>query len=137
MAGFTSRNRTNRDVERVSSPAVLVVDEDPSDSCQYCALLWVNGYQVHWTCSYAEGEACLNEHPLDFVIVSQASRAFEGRRIVKRAVRKDLKVPVLVLARHPDMGCYIEAMSLGASDYWQKPVGPDKILEYMTKQTGC
>ncbi len=136
MAGLTSRDRTNRDVERASSPAVLVVDEDPSDSCQYCALLRVNGYQVHCTCSYGEGEACLNERPLDFVIVSQGSRAFEGRRIAKRAVRKDVKVLVLVLARHPDMGCYIEAMSLGASDYWQKPVSPDKILEYVTEQTG-
>jgi two-component system phosphoglycerate transport system response regulator PgtA len=115
---------------------VLVVDEDFKDARQYCALLRTKGYEVQCRCSYAEGEACLKDQQVGFVIVNQGSRAFEGRRIVKHAVRKNAKAPVLVLTRDADMSCYIEAMSLGASDYLQKPVSPEEILQQVAKYTG-
>jgi FixJ family two-component response regulator len=121
--------------EKSPCQTVLVVDEDFNDACQYCALLRDKGYEVQCRGSYDEGEACLKDRQVGFVIVSQGSRAFEGRRIVKHAVRKNGKPPVLVLARDADMSCYIEAMSLGASDYLQKPVSAQEILEQVTKET--
>jgi len=34
----------------------------------------------------------------------------------------DRRTPVLILARCLDIGCYLEAMELGAVEYLQKPV---------------
>jgi DNA-binding response OmpR family regulator len=122
--------------EQASTPTVLVIDEDLDEARRYCALLRDKGYEVRCTCSYAEGEACLKDRPVDFVIVSQGSRAFEGRRSVKRAVRTGRKPPVLVLARETDTSCHVEAMLLGASDYLPKSISAEVILEQVTKQTG-
>jgi FixJ family two-component response regulator len=36
-------------------------------------------------------------------------------------------MPVLVLTRHPNMHCYLEAMQLGAFDYVEKPVEPSAL----------
>ena len=107
---------------------LLVVDEDLRDMCEYCGMLRERGYEVHCVCSYAEGAVCLNREPVDLVIVSQGSPGFEGRRVVERAIEKDRRIPVLVLARSVDMGCYLEAMQLGAFDYLEKPVSASEVV---------
>lgn len=108
---------------------LLVVDEDLRDMCDYCGMLRERGYEVHCVCSYAEGTACLNREPVDLVIVSQGSPAFEGRHVVERAIEKDRRIPVLVLTRSVDMNCYLEAMQLGAFDYLEKPVSASQVLK--------
>jgi DNA-binding response OmpR family regulator len=108
---------------------VLLVEEDRSDMFQYCALLRRRGYRVCCSCSYAEGEACLDSGLVDFVVVSQGSPAFEGRCVLQRAIEKDRHTPVLVLTRAADMNCYLEAMQWGALDYLEKPVSAGELLK--------
>jgi DNA-binding NtrC family response regulator len=115
---------------------LLVVDEDLRDMCEYCLMLRERGYEVHCVGSYAEGEACLASEAVDLVIVSQGSAAFEGRCVVERAIEKDRHLPVLVLARSVDMGCYLEAMQLGAFDYLEKPVSASEVLRLVATHVG-
>jgi two-component system C4-dicarboxylate transport response regulator DctD len=106
----------------------LVVDEDATDLADYSALLEAEGYDVRASTSYIQALDWLGSQRFDFVIVSQGSREFEGRAVLERAVEIDRRVPVLVLARSVDMGCYIEAMHLGALDYFEKPMMPQELL---------
>jgi DNA-binding response OmpR family regulator len=108
-----------------------VVDEDTADACEDCTLLRQYGFEVHRLCSYAGGAACVWKEPVDLVIVSQGSPAFEGRCVVERAIEKDRNTPVLVLARSVDMGCYLEAMQLGAFDYLEKPISASHVLKFV------
>jgi DNA-binding NtrC family response regulator len=108
---------------------LLVVDEDISDTCEFCALLRQCGFEVRCLCSYLEGAAYVRNEPVDLVIVSQGTPEFEGRCVVERAIERDRHTPVLVLARCADMNCYLEAMQLGAFDYLEKPVSPGEILK--------
>ena len=55
-------------------------------------------------------------------MVSQGTPNFEGSRVLKRAAEINRSLPVLVVARFPDMGCYLEAMQLGAVDYLVEPL---------------
>lgn len=113
----------------VPKPKLLVVDEDITDTCEYCSLLREHGFDVHCICSYAEGAACVLKEPIDLVIVGQGSPAFEGRCVVERAIEKDRHTPVLVLTRSVEMNCYLEAMQLGAFDYVEKPVDASQMLK--------
>jgi two-component system response regulator (stage 0 sporulation protein F) len=108
---------------------LLVVDEDFGDMCEYCEILRRADHEVHCVSSYAEGVACLDGRPIDLVIVSQGSPAFEGRRVVERAIEKASHTPILVLARSVDMNGYLEAMQLGAFDYLEKPISAKEILK--------
>ena len=125
------RHDSQRVERRPELPAatVLLVEEDRLDMYQYCALLRRRGYRVCCSCSYAEGKACLDNGPVDFVVVSQGSPAFEGRCILQRAIEKDCHTPVLVLTRAADMSCHLEAMQLGAFDYLEKPVRAGELLK--------
>jgi DNA-binding NtrC family response regulator len=100
----------------------LVVDEYPEGLEYYAAMLEGYGYQVRRCAAYGEGVRCLGNETVDFVIVSQGTPKFEGSCVLKRAVEIDRSLPVVVVVRCLDMGSYIEAMQLGATDYLVEPL---------------
>jgi len=100
----------------------LLVDEYPEDLEYYFNILEAYGYQVRACNSYREGVRWLGNEVFDFVIVSQGTPKFEGSCVLERAIEVDRHLPVLVVARCLDMGCYVEAMQLGAVDYLVEPL---------------
>ena len=106
---------------------LLLVEEDSRDLRYYTAILEQHGYEVNGCPSYAEGLRSLGGGSFDFIIVSQGSRAFEGRTLLERVLTIDRRTPVLVLTRCVDMGCYLEAMQMGAVDYLEKPLAPSDL----------
>ena len=106
---------------------ILLVDESVRDLQYYAAILQWQGHEVRSAPSYTEGWRALDKERFDFVIVSQGSRQFEGRAVVQRAIEIERRLPVLVLTDCLDMGCYLEAMQLGAADYLEKPVLPSEM----------
>jgi len=124
---------TGNNLERMPQPfpvrggKALLVAEEPEALHRYCSLLEDWGYLVRGCHSYKEGMSCLGSEVFDFVVVSQGSRNFEGRCVVERATEIDRRLPVLVVARCLDMGCYLEAMQLGAVDYLAEPISVSEI----------
>ena len=119
-------------IEFSSRPAtVLLVDEDPRDLALYRTLLEGQGLKVIACSSFESGVQCLDAKPIDFVLVSQGSMAFEGRLILERAMRGNRNRSVLVVTRCIDMQCYLEAMQLGAVDYLEKPIAPPDLLRFV------
>lgn len=100
----------------------LLVNENPEDLQLYSSILEAHGYWVRRCRSYEEGVRCLGDEVFDFVIVSQGTPDFEGSCVVKRATEIDRSLPVLVVARCLDIGCYLEAMQVGALDYLVEPL---------------
>ena len=100
---------------------VLLVSEDPEALHYYFTLLQSWGYRVRACRCYEEGVGRLASEVFDLVVVSQGSRSFEGKCVLERALQVNRRSPVLVLARRPDMPCYLEAMQLGAADYLVEP----------------
>jgi DNA-binding response OmpR family regulator len=107
---------------------ILLVDEDARDLQYYAAILQGQGHEVRIVTSYAEGWLALERERFDFIILSQGSREFEGRVVLQHAIEIERHLPVLVLTDCLDMGCYLEAMQLGAADYLEKPVLPAELV---------
>jgi two-component system C4-dicarboxylate transport response regulator DctD len=103
--------------EASPSNAVLLVDEDPRYLESIRNLIQRSGYSVHACNSYPEGIRQLKSGAFDIVVVGQGSRKFEGRSVLEVATAVDRRLPVIVVARFVEMGCYLEAMQLGAVDY--------------------
>ena len=110
----------------------LLVDHDAGDLQYYSALLRGLGYVVHSFATYREAERCLECEVIDFVIVNQGSPAFEARELVERVLARNRRTPVVVLTHCLDMGCYLEAMQLGAVDYVEKPLSPADLEHLVT-----
>ena len=128
MAPGIASSRVPRQPQFLTRRRVLLVDEDARDLQSYSAVLQEEGYEVRACESFAQGVECLDKEAYDFVVVSQGSRAFEGRFLLEQVMTVDRRTPVLVLTRSVDMYCYMEAMQLGAVDYLEKPLPPAEIV---------
>lgn len=112
----------------VTGANVLVVDEDPADRVYYRTVLQRAGCMVVTCGSCEEALNCLKAEEFDLVVLSQGSPAFEGRRVLEKALAVDRHRQVLVVARSLNMGCYLEAMQLGARDYLEEPVAERDMI---------
>jgi DNA-binding NtrC family response regulator len=108
--------------------SVLLVDEDANDLRAFSSLLEQEGYAVRACDTHPDALRWLGSEIFDFIIVSQGSREFKGRSVLKRANKIDRHLPVVVLARCHDVRCYLEAIQLGALDYLEKPLPPQDLL---------
>lgn len=106
---------------------LLLVDEDVGDLLYYTSALKQNGFDVRSCDSYREALVRLEREVFDLVIVSQGSPTFEGCTVLRQAKERDRFLPVLVLTRSMDMGCYLEAMQWGAFDYVEKPLAASEV----------
>jgi DNA-binding response OmpR family regulator len=113
------------------SGRVLLVDEDTSDLRFFRKILEGQGFKVVACTSFEAGVKYLEAEPIDFVLVSQGSQAFEGRRVLDRAMEQNRQRAVLVVTRCIDMNCYLEAMQMGAVDYLVKPVAPGDLVRFV------
>jgi len=112
----------------VSKGRAFVVDEDRGDLAYYRSILQRAGWTVVTSSSYVGALDFLKSECFDLVLLSQGNCAFEGRLVLERALMVDRKRPVLVVARSLDMGCYLEAMRLGAADYLEGPVPETELM---------
>jgi two-component system C4-dicarboxylate transport response regulator DctD len=110
---------------------ILLVDEEAGDLRTLRLTLEGQGFEVFTCTSYEAAIICLEKEPFDFVVVSQGTQAFEGRRVLDHAMQLDRRRPVLVVTRCIDMHCYLEAMQMGAIDYLEKPVPPLDLLRFV------
>ena len=124
MGASMASTRTTDRSRSVAKAKVLLVDEDCEDLEYNCLILEQQGCEVRTCRSFVEGIRCLDGEPFDFIVVCQGGLRFEGRSVLERAMEIDRHRPVVVLTRWHDMACYLEAMQLGAVDYFEKPVNP-------------
>jgi len=110
---------------------VLLVDEEAGDLRILRLILEGQGFEVFTCTTFEAGLQCLETETFDFVVVSQGTQAFEGRRVLDRAMQLNRHLPVLVLTRCIEMQCYLEAMQMGAIDYLEKPVPPADLLRFV------
>ncbi len=108
-------------------PTVLLILEESDDLEIYGDFLRDRGYATLKCTSLNEGINSLETESVSLVIVSQGTRAFEGRQVLERSLQLHPQVPVLVVARVLDMHCYLEAMDLGATDYLERPDPQDMV----------
>lgn len=124
MGASTASHITSDPSRSVAKAKVLLVDEDCTDLEDNRLILEQQGCEVRACKSLVEGVRSLEGEPFDFIVVCQGSLKFEGRAVLERAIEIDRHRPVVVLTRSHDMACYLEAMQLGAVDYFEKPVRP-------------
>jgi hypothetical protein len=63
--------------------------------------------------------------------LDQGSSRFEVRQVLMTAMEVDTEVPVLVLARSYNRGCYEEAMQSGALDYVEGRLNDLELVAFL------
>jgi len=120
------RRGPQQDVEEAktlrAARKILIFDEDIEDLARHAEPFEAHGCEVHKCMSVETAMRCIEREEFDFALVDQGSSAFEGLRVIRHLVRYNLGTPFVVVARCKDGMCYQQALTLGATDYLEKPV---------------
>ena len=114
----------------MSSPRVLVVDDEPQIRRALRLVLRANGYQV---AEVAGGEAALDalvSEPFDLMILDLILPDVDGVEVCRR-VREWSRLPVVVLSALGDEEVKVRALDQGADDYVTKPFSAPELLARM------
>ena len=119
---------------RVAAPAagsrsVLIADDDPAVSRASQRVLVAAGYEVVLADG---GEAAMHAVTLrafDVIVSDIQMPGMSGVELLRAVRTHDLDVPVILVTGNPTIETAIEAVSLGALQYMQKPVSNDTLVK--------
>ena len=117
--------------EPSSYASVLLIDEDLEQLEWVARIIRGIGYSVQACNSYTEGMRQLVSGAFDIIVVGQGGPQFEGRCVLECASEFNRRLPVVAVARHLEMSCYLEAMQLGAVDYLTGPLRGEEMARVM------
>jgi two-component system response regulator FixJ len=108
--------------------AVYVIDDDDAARESLEFLLRSANFVVT---SYDSGAAFLRSLPqvaFGCIITDVRMADLSGIDLLKRLKDLDVKMPVIVVTGHGDVPIAVEAMKLGAADFFEKPFDGDKMV---------
>jgi len=115
----------------MTSPAskgnILVVDDEPQITRVLKTTLSSQGYGVR---SAGDGEQALEEMknwPPDLIITDLRMPVMDGLELCRR-VRKDSRLPIIVLSVKGEETIKVEALDAGADDYITKPFSVNELM---------
>jgi two-component system KDP operon response regulator KdpE len=111
----------------VSSPRVLVVDDERHIVRALKIILRSAGYAVESAETKADALASLAAHPPDALVLDLVLPDGQGVEICED-VRRWSRLPILVLSAVGDEREKVRALDAGADDYVTKPFGTDELL---------
>jgi two-component system response regulator MprA len=115
----------------MSSPRILVVDDDPRILDVLRRGLSYAGYRV---AEAASGEAALAtalDHAPDLVILDLMLPGLDGVEVCRRLRAGDTRLPILMLTAKGRIPDRIEGLDAGADDYLVKPFVLDELLAHI------
>ncbi|HQP34149.1 MAG TPA: sigma-54 dependent transcriptional regulator [Polyangiaceae bacterium] len=113
-------------------PTVLVVDDEKNIRLTLRMVLTGEGYQVVDGATAEEGLAVLarSDTPVDLAILDVKLPGMSGLDMLER-IRKDdatRELPVIVISGHATVHDAVQAIKLGASDFFEKPLNRERVL---------
>jgi two-component system, LuxR family, response regulator FixJ len=112
----------------MTDPIVYVVDDDDAARESLEFLLNTVQLPVRTYNSAVAFLAALPPTAAGCVITDVRMPEVSGIDLLKRLAERGIKVPVIVITGHGDVPLAVEAMRLGAVDFFEKPFDGDKVV---------
>ena len=113
-----------------SRAKIAVIDDEPTNIKVLCRLLSLAGYREFVSTTDArEGVELVGRESPDLVLLDLMMPHVSGLDILQklRAGRATSRIPIVILTASTDHPTKIEALSLGANDFLNKPIDPSEL----------
>jgi FixJ family two-component response regulator len=112
-----------------STPAVYVIDDDPSFRSAVTRLLTVAGYRV---VPYPSAEKAIEALPVaerGCILLDVQMPGLSGPQLQERLAAAGCPLPIVFMTGHGDIPTSVRAIKAGAEDFLSKPVSKDMLLD--------
>ena len=117
----------------MSGELIFVVDDDDAVRASLRALLVTAGYRTRL---FESGIALLDDADIGLgacVVLDVKMPRMDGLEVQRRLNDHGVRLPVVMLTGHGSIEMAVRAMRAGASDFLEKPVSRDRLLESIAR----
>src|SRR5579863_1194602 len=107
---------------------ILVIDDEADIRESLEALLSLEGYQVDLAANGAEGARKLGMRGYDLVLLDLMMPDRSGMDVLREVRDRDRETPIFMITAYGSVEAAVNALKLGANDYFPKPWDNDKLL---------
>jgi two-component system nitrogen regulation response regulator NtrX len=107
---------------------ILVVDDEPNIRKTLAGVLEDEGYAVTGAGDAEEARPMLEEGRLDLLLLDVLLPGEDGLSLLRDLQKRELGPPVIMMSGHGTIQTAVEATKLGAFDFIEKPILPERLL---------
>jgi DNA-binding NtrC family response regulator len=107
---------------------VLVIDDEPNITLSFTSLLRDQGYRVEAAASAEEGLDKIRTRSFDLILLDLQLPGMSGLDFLRRMKETSPPVVTIVISGQAEIPDAIEAIKLGAADFLEKPVSPERLI---------
>lgn len=111
----------------MTSPRILIVEDDEMMSALLAAVLTNSGYEPHLAHSALDMVDQLTKQSYSAIVLDLGLPDEDGIVLVRK-LRSTSQVPILVLTARTDLDDRLVALDLGVDDFLTKPCDPEEIV---------
>ncbi len=101
-------------------PNILIIEDDTDINNSTAQYLWRHGCQCIQAFSGTEGQLLWKSSGCDLMLIDLMLPGLSGSELIDE-IRRESRVPVIVLSARSELSDKVELLSLGADDYMTKP----------------
>ncbi|HHS13628.1 MAG TPA: sigma-54-dependent Fis family transcriptional regulator [bacterium] len=105
---------------------ILIIDDEPRIRTALSGLLEDEGHRVVSCETGEDGLAVLRQKTMDLIFLDVMLPGMDGLAVLKSLL--DSSVRIFMISGKSDLSTAVEATRLGAHDFFEKPLNPDRIL---------
>ena len=107
---------------------VLVIDDEVDIRESLETLLSLEGYAVDLAQNGGEGLRALESKGYDLVLLDLMMPDRSGMEVLREVRERDTETPIFLITAYGSVEAAVEALKLGANDYFSKPWDNEKLL---------
>lgn len=111
----------------------LIVDNDPAHARAMTESLERVGYRCHVATSGPDGKRMLEQNTYDVVITDLVMNDVDGMQILSLSKQLLPEAQVVMVTGHATVSKAVEAMQLGAFNFLEKPITPNRLRAIAAK----
>lgn len=110
------------------SPTVLIIEDDPNIQRTLASTLATN-YAVRVASTGEEGLKKCEEAAPDVVLLDLMLPQISGLAVLRTLKKTKSDLPVIMMTAFAQINTVVEAIKLGAADYLEKPLDPQRLID--------
>ncbi len=107
---------------------ILIIDDEKNIRTQLSGLLADEGYRAFVAENAEKGLELLDEESPDLVLLDVWMPGMDGLTLLEKLRAAGNEVPVVVMSGQATIDTAVKATRLGAWDYLEKPLEPERLL---------
>jgi DNA-binding NtrC family response regulator len=115
-------------ISPTSKGKVLVVDDELDIREGLDTLLSLEGYSVELAINGAEGARKIESRAYDLVLLDLMMPDRSGMDVLRDVRQRDRETPIFMITAYGSVEAAVDALKLGANDYFSKPWDNEKLL---------